>query len=279
MDCSYFKRELETTHAPTLLNENARTHAAICSRCAVVWQEHLRLTRLLNELDTVATPADFNSQLRSRLYGSKSSPFVSLLNFGFSHSFIRTSASCAALILLVIVLHLMFTINRTEVIVAESLLNSTTMPDVISSSRGFDSAWSDLNLVAVVANSPNAAATVASDSRVSRRAQPKPHAPTTAAAAVRVTMRVPRFTDSVTRTNVNNRAVTDNDLLARRTTGSADEVKVLLPTTRQRMEVTSRDYRDEKEVLVLDAVSFGGQPLVQRAQLAIARAGEQQGVW
>jgi hypothetical protein len=70
-----------------------------------------------------------------------------------------------------------------------------------------------------------------------------------------------------------------NSVIRANITAEARVVKLPLPTNHERMEVTMRDPQGEREALILDAVSFGGQPLVRVAKDRMASADAQQGVW
>jgi hypothetical protein len=74
-------------------------------------------------------------------------------------------------------------------------------------------------------------------------------------------------------------SVNGNSVIRANIAAEARVVKLPLPTNQERMEVTMRDSQGEKEGLILDAVSFGGQPLVRVAKNRTASADAQQGVW
>lgn len=267
MNCSYFKRELDSSHAPALLSGDLRAHAARCRACAAQWQKHLSLNRLLRELDTVAPPADFDAQLRARLRAEKHS--LSSLSSSFIPlpSFARPAAMCASLMFIAVALYVsLYGGFKGEVSEQTASVREDQIRELGSS--GYNSIPQEFNSVAT-SNEPTASPpeklpvkTKDEEARItSRKALSTRH--------TRTPMRTlpQRLTDS------------RGDPLMASAGSASSEAKVPLTTKQQHMEVTLRDTRGEKEAFLLDAVSFGGQPLVRGVKLAVVSSDGQQGIW
>jgi hypothetical protein len=70
MSCQSYRIEIEEMEATTRLSGEMAAHLSACDECRAFYSERQSLKRLMNELEVVAAPADFDFRLRARLAAS-----------------------------------------------------------------------------------------------------------------------------------------------------------------------------------------------------------------
>lgn len=258
MNCSYFKRELETSHAPALLSDKSRAHAACCQACATIWQEQLSLNQLLRELEPIDLPDDFDLRLHECIRAGKSSSVFNPFFLPSLLTFARIASSSAVLILIAAVLYAALN-GSFERKTADQIA-------VVSSEITEQDASVVYKLITL------------SDDLIATDKKFNEHQPKEAHNKLRGATSIPRNRIiSTRRPRSANEGLTD--LITLSSTTYASQAKSTLKSSPQPMQVTLRDAHGEREAFLLNAVSFGGQPLVQAAKLTITGADGQQGVW
>ncbi|MGI8656767.1 MAG: PDZ domain-containing protein [Pyrinomonadaceae bacterium] len=107
MNCSAFRSHLEELSPDSVLRGEVQSHVAACPACADFYHQHSTLNNLIQSIDCVAAPPDFNHKLNARLNLARHalpSPRFLYLNFipgtasiAFASFFVL--AVCAAVLL------------------------------------------------------------------------------------------------------------------------------------------------------------------------------------
>ena len=72
MNCKACSAEIEELEPPQLLSDGAKLHLESCQDCLGFRFEHAALKKMIDSLEVVAAPADFDFRLRARLAASMS---------------------------------------------------------------------------------------------------------------------------------------------------------------------------------------------------------------
>ncbi len=67
MNCSAFRRQLEELSSDRFPCDLASSHAAACPACGDFYREHLALNKLIQSIEPVCAPPDFDGKLNARL--------------------------------------------------------------------------------------------------------------------------------------------------------------------------------------------------------------------
>lgn len=72
MNCKACRVEIEESETPESLSHGASVHLESCLNCRSFREEHLALKKMIDSLEVVAAPADFDFRLRARLAAVRS---------------------------------------------------------------------------------------------------------------------------------------------------------------------------------------------------------------
>ena len=81
--CRHLKNEIEAAETSADLSREAKSHLEICSGCRTVVERHVKLRLMIQGLDRVDAPGDFEFRLRARM-ASASRTNARRLSLGFT---------------------------------------------------------------------------------------------------------------------------------------------------------------------------------------------------
>jgi len=266
MNCKHFEHEIGIADAPHMLSEDARRHAANCSSCTTRRDEHIALKRLMRDLNDIVVPTDFDLQLRARLADHRVAAPTRLFDLLWCRLprlfdqplYVKVAACCLPLLFIAITLnHSSPTAYEADTLVASS------------GYRGGDSETSEQNRTVTPAPLRLASNGGRAKVFIERKTERS---------------NIPGVRDDARRTRINY-ALGTKTVTAKQTVHEremdASEFSSGVPVTvsTRGIEVTRRDGQGAGQPLILDAVSFGDNPLTQTAKLTVKGANTQQGVW
>lgn len=114
MNCQKFKYHIDDTEAREAkdLDAIARRHLAACATCQTHFAAHVKLRRLLGNLEVIPAPPDFDSRLKARLTSAQ--PKIAARTFLDSFRFTPSLASVALSVMFVVFLGLVLIANLPQ---------------------------------------------------------------------------------------------------------------------------------------------------------------------